>query len=198
MKPTFNFAWDTSKKGSAKVFVRKRQPGKIHSKQEREINPVAGKVNIPDSKVNDKVIAKKHTKNSGFIKRKRKKVKQHNDLQKNLDNLDADFQYDANTEANTAKPQKKSFSLFNQKPKQLYIDTVSGAAVSEKVFAVTGRTFNDIKQIHKHVLSNLVKHGFDKMTTVQEKAIPIVLSGKNALVSTNLEIHTNVRSYISL
>lgn len=188
MNPSFSFTWDNSKKQRpAKVFSKKRQFNKTQElpKEKTEIKRHTDKVNIHTTVAKDSVTAKKQLENyPGFIKRKRKKIKQvpQNDLQEESDDSNADLYYGKNIEAKTAKQQKPSFALFNQKPKQVYIDTASGKPVSENVFTITGHTFSDIK-IHKHVLSNLEKHGFVKMTTVQEKAIPVILNGKNTLVN---------------
>ncbi|KAK5650923.1 hypothetical protein RI129_001952 [Pyrocoelia pectoralis] len=54
-------------------------------------------------------------------------------------------------------------------------------SVSEKVFTDSGKRFSDL-EIHKHLVSNLEKIHFTTLTTVQEKVIPILLSGKDMLV----------------
>lgn len=87
------------------------------------------------------------------------------------------------TEANTANNVNKSYSLFGEKHKSLHIDTRGvGVSVSEKVFSTSGTKFSDLN-IHKWIVSNIEKMDFKTMTTVQEKALPTILSGKNTLVS---------------
>lgn len=57
----------------------------------------------------------------------------------------------------------------------------AGKAVTEKLFT-SNKSFRDLNEIHDHIISNLEKHNFLRLTTVQEKAIPIVVEGKNVLV----------------
>ncbi|XP_066138089.1 probable ATP-dependent RNA helicase CG8611 [Euwallacea fornicatus] len=76
---------------------------------------------------------------------------------------------------------KKSRSLFSEKYKTLHVNAnVRGASVTEKVFSVD-RKFSELN-IHQHLKSNLQKNGFAILTNVQDKAIPIVLSGENCLI----------------
>lgn len=76
----------------------------------------------------------------------------------------------------------KNYSLFGEKQKQVYIDTKVGKSVQENLFAESGKSFSDLG-IHRHLVSNLEKINFTKLTNVQEKSIPIVLKGQNTLVS---------------
>lgn len=81
-----------------------------------------------------------------------------------------------------APPSSKSHSLFSENYKNVHINTdVKGVSVAERVFS-TGGDFG-VLGLHRHLQSNLEKHGFTVLTTVQEKAIPVVLSGKNCLVN---------------
>ncbi|KAB0802327.1 hypothetical protein PPYR_04513 [Photinus pyralis] len=65
-----------------------------------------------------------------------------------------------------------------EKEPQTYIMKES---VSERVFTESGKKFGDL-DIHRHLVSNLEKINFTTLTTVQEKVIPILLSGKDMLV----------------
>ena len=77
---------------------------------------------------------------------------------------------------------QNTYNLFSNERKALYIDTEAGDAVKETVFTSSGNRFKNLS-IHKHLVSNLEKHNYTALTTVQEKAIPIILSGKDTLVS---------------
>lgn len=205
MNPSFNFTWDTSKKEiSGKVFARKRQQLKNDKVSNETQSRDSSKTQTSESvntnectRVSQKNAPVKRTSEThpDFIKRKRKKIKNQPPQPQDLeDEFDSFLDRNVNT---TTKNPKKSFSLFNQKPKHIYVNTPSGKSVSEEVFTNTGHTFSDIKQIHKHVLSNLTKHGFVKMTTVQQKAIPVILSGQNTLVSRNA-MHIGRFVYINI
>lgn len=74
----------------------------------------------------------------------------------------------------------KKYSLFYEKQvKKLHVQSQSGKSVFEKVFSE--ESFSDLK-IHKHLLSNLNKNNFDKLTNVQAKAIPTLMEGNNTLI----------------
>ncbi|ERL88297.1 hypothetical protein D910_05684 [Dendroctonus ponderosae] len=97
----------------------------------------------------------------GFIRRKAKKSKLKGEV--------------------PAASSSKSHSLFSEKYKNVHINTdVKGVSVAERVFS-SGGDFGAL-DLHRHLQSNLEKHGFTVLTTVQEKAIPVVLSGKNCLI----------------
>lgn len=180
--PSFNFTWDKSNKEvQGKVFAKKKQTTAVRDDQVKIPQPQRNKTT--NSENASKIINyKQKDTTSQFVKRKRKKEKQKEQEQ---EEKEEDFEellnsYSENNKS--VKPAKKNFSLFGQKHKQIYVSTESGKSVSEKVFTTKGQKFSDIKQIHKHILSNLEKHNFIKLTTVQEKAIPVILSGKNTLV----------------
>lgn len=105
-----------------------------------------------------------------FIKRKGKKDKQ---LMK-----EAREKGEETTQKNATST--LSHNLFSERGKNLYVDTRGGVSVSEKVFAA-GRSVSDLN-IHKYLVSNLEKHNFHQLTTVQDKSIPVILSGKDVLV----------------
>ncbi|XP_017783460.1 PREDICTED: probable ATP-dependent RNA helicase DDX31 isoform X2 [Nicrophorus vespilloides] len=77
------------------------------------------------------------------------------------------------------KLKKKSYKLFTEKAKDVYVDLEGGKSVSEKVF--TSSKFSDLS-LNRHVVSNLEKINFKDMTNVQQKSIPVIMSGKNTLV----------------
>lgn len=77
---------------------------------------------------------------------------------------------------------KNTYSPFKERWKKVYVEASGGTSVSEKVFTSSGLTFSDLS-IHKHLVSNLEKIDFKSLTTVQEKAIPVIFSGKDTLVS---------------
>lgn len=155
INPTFNFSWDKSKKDiSAKVLGKRKQPTPHKP-------PSTSTVSETESSVtNNSKLEIDNDVTPSYVKRKQKKIKQ----------------------ALEKPDKKKNYSLFDQKPKQMYVTSISGKSVSEKVFTKTGHKFSDIEGIHKHILANLEKNNFLKLTTVQEKALPIILSGKNTLV----------------
>lgn len=73
-------------------------------------------------------------------------------------------------------------SLFSVGHKDVHIEpNRRGKSVVEKVFSA-GKSFSNL-EIHKYIVSNLEKIGFMTLTNVQEKSIPVVLSGQNVLVS---------------
>ncbi|XP_057667803.1 probable ATP-dependent RNA helicase CG8611 [Diorhabda carinulata] len=79
----------------------------------------------------------------------------------------------------TKTPQQ--YSLFNVGRKDIYVKGNSkGKSVVEKVFS-TSKSFSDL-EIHKYIVSNLEKHNFTTLTNVQEKAIPVILKGRNVLI----------------
>lgn len=95
-------------------------------------------------------------------------------------------QKDNNTFNQSEEPtttfKKPTHSLFSEKYKSVHINTkIKGASLTEKVFSA-GKKFDKL-ELHPHMLSNLTKHDFTILTNVQEKAIPVILSGQNCLVS---------------
>lgn len=89
------------------------------------------------------------------------------------------------------KPNKiTQHSLFSEH-KDMYVKTnIKGVSVVEKVFSAD-KKFSSL-DIHKHLLSNLEKHNFITLTNVQEKSIPLVLNGKNLLVSQFITFFFNI------
>lgn len=95
-------------------------------------------------------------------------------------------QKDTNTSKQTEEPtatfKKPTHSLFSEKYKSVHINTkIKGASLTEKVFSA-GKKFDKL-ELHPHLLSNLTKNDFTILTNVQERAIPVILSGQNCLVS---------------
>ncbi|CAH0552601.1 unnamed protein product [Brassicogethes aeneus] len=62
----------------------------------------------------------------------------------------------------------------------MFVKCPKGVSVVEKVFSAD-KKFSSLN-IHKHLLSNLEKINFSTLTNVQEKSIPVVLTGKNVLI----------------
>lgn len=77
--------------------------------------------------------------------------------------------------------ENRSHSLFGDRRKDEYVQSQAGVSVSETVFATSGKKFCDL-DIHKYLVSNLEKHGFTSLTNVQEKSVPVIMSGKDVLV----------------
>ncbi|KAF2897162.1 hypothetical protein ILUMI_09013, partial [Ignelater luminosus] len=198
INPSFNFSWGNTKNKITGQVLRKKQnsshkpkapinsniqsePQKESEKQPQPIQAKQNKsfkkqhsVKQQINKSNNNNQVKSSTQHNDFnavnIKRKHKK-----DKAKALLNDE-----DGNKEQPASKSAQKSFSLFNQKPKDVYIAARSGKSVSEKVFTESGNKFSDLP-IHKYLVSNLEKINFTTLTTVQEKAIPVVLLGKDVL-----------------
>lgn len=93
---------------------------------------------------------------------------------------DEEDSVDYGQSTNSFKRNKSSFAS-NEKE---WDGVVTGKSVTEKLFA-SNKSFGDIQDVHKHIVSNLEKHNFMRLTTVQEKAIPVINDGKNTLVSYN-------------
>lgn len=173
MTPTFTFSWDTNKQKhpQSKVFKKrnasdKKVPNKIVNRSGNNDNLM----NVNDNLINqnnNETIVNKH------IKRKKRKDKL---IAKQLQQDGVNVNPVKSTEA-----QKKNYSLFAEAPKKLYINTSIGKSPSEQVFANSGNKFSDLN-IHPHLISNLEKIDFKTLTNVQEKAIPIIMKGKNCLV----------------
>lgn len=168
-----SFTWNASKtpiKGKAFAVKRKAKP-----------NPGTS---------NPTVTAEKPGKSQDdfprLIKRKKKKDLQASQTEEDDDEID-EFDFDARKQQNARGKWNKAHSLFDNRLKHTYVDGTSGKSVKEKLFAEAGQKFSDIGEIHRYIVSNLEKHGFVAMTTVQAKSIPVILSGKDTLVSNNLK-----------
>ncbi|XP_066256999.1 probable ATP-dependent RNA helicase CG8611 [Euwallacea similis] len=106
-----------------------------------------------------------------LVRRKRKKV-QIKALEAPTEVIDNDF---------SSSGSKKSHSLFSEKYKTLHVNAnIKGASVAERVFSAD-RKFSELN-VHQHLKNNLQKNGFEILTNVQDKAIPIVLSEENCLI----------------
>lgn len=183
---SFNVTWQSGKMPSGTVIARKRKPKtdivnknkkltklsnnkglkaekQVNIKQKydkpMEIQSDTNLVNTPDT-----------TKATKLVKRKKKKDKL-------LAKLAAENQQ---TLVHIIKT--KDHSLFSVGSKDVYVKSnLKGKSLVEKVFSGS-KQFCDL-DIHKYIVSNLEKIGYTTLTNVQEKSIPVVLSGKNVLVS---------------
>lgn len=71
-------------------------------------------------------------------------------------------------------------SLFKNNPEVFKIGQKAVKPVVEKVFA--GQTFSDLS-IHPHSIANLKQNmNLTELMTVQQKAIPIILQGRDVLI----------------
>ena len=70
-------------------------------------------------------------------------------------------------------------SLFNHNPEIPRLELTSAAPKKEDVFSL--RTFSDTG-VHPYLSKALLEQGMETLTLVQSKAIPVVLSGKDALI----------------
>lgn len=163
--PGFDFAWNPNEKGIKGQALRKRVKLKASTVQ---APTTTIQVKSPESSPPKVVLNREFRGPQVNIKRKHKKDKQ----QAKLDNTESS--------SSVIKPTPKQYSLFGHKHKDIQINTRIGKSLSEKVF--TSNKISDLP-IHRHIISNLEKLQFKTLTTVQEKAIPIVLTGTDVLVS---------------
>lgn len=197
---SFNVIWNSDTKLAGKVFARKRKPKKDnqnvsmspqHStdtlqkvkmkKIEKNLN-LKEKVNKSNNSKNNEQQKKvkfdensANTKPSKLVKRKQRK-----------DKLLAKLAASSGNQATpSAVPKQKEHALFSVGDKNVYVKTnTKGKSVIEEVFSAN-KKFSDL-EIHKYIVSNLEKIGYTTLMNVQEKSIPVILSGKNVLVSETL------------
>lgn len=198
---SFNVTWN-KKPAAGKIFARKRKTtqqneevlklqesyslleeggGKIVKKQKDNTNEVAKNITkkiFQKSESSQSTFTKPFDETSRLIKRKQRK-----------DKLAAKLNTHQVQEADVAGDQvaKKnaSHSLFAVGHKDIHIKTnLRGKPVVEKVFN-NDKSFGDLP-IHKYIVSNLEKHNFKSVTNVQEKSIPVIIEGKNVLVSNKI------------
>jgi len=70
-------------------------------------------------------------------------------------------------------------SLFNHNPEIPSIEQKEFEATKEDVFSA--RTFSELS-LHPHLVKNLGDLGISTLTTIQSKALPVVMGGKDALI----------------
>lgn len=197
---SFNVTWKTNTKLAGKVFARKRKPingnKNIDLSEEHTSNAKQFSAKLTDKKVvkhlnvKQKVSKEKNITNrredtasidvndntnivkmTKLVKRKQKK-----------DKLLAKLAADSQQSTAVAQSKPKDHSLFSVGNKNVYIQTnTKGKSVIEEVFSAD-KKFDNLN-IHKYIVSNLGKIGFTTLTNVQEKSIPVILSGQNVLVS---------------
>lgn len=161
----FNFAWTKNKDNNkGKVFKKKGNATKTTT-------TITNKVNV--KKKVQKPMEKTLESKSLHIKRKHKKDKQ-------LRLTESSNATEKND--NNKKNVNKNYSLFGERPKELYVNTEIGKSVQEDLFTKSGKSFKDL-DVHRHLISNLEKINYTKLTNVQEKSIPVIMSGRNTLVS---------------
>ncbi|KAI4457419.1 rna helicase [Holotrichia oblita] len=173
-KPTFTFSWDNNKQKPTQSTAFKKR-NKTKSLQIDELNETRSNAANKLQKTSDIVPENTAELSSNkHVKRKKRKDKL---LAKQL--LKEGVNVDVSKLNNDN--QTKNYALFTESSKRLHINVSSGKSVSEDVFATSDRQFNNL-DIHRHLVSNLEKIDFKTLTNVQEKAIPIVMSGKNCLI----------------
>lgn len=168
--PSFNFKWDTKKKSaSAKVFSRKRS-SKNSSVEKTSIssNKVSVDRNASEQTVGNEVSSSlpesKHKRNKQFIHKT------------------SNTESTANSSGDVGRFRgKKALDNYTSQRNYYKPARTTGKAVTEKLFT-SDKSFKDLEQIHHHIISNLEKNNFLRLTTVQEKAIPVICKGKNTLV----------------
>ncbi|RZC34032.1 ATP-dependent RNA helicase -like, partial [Asbolus verrucosus] len=170
---SFDFTWSNEDRPTGKVFARKRAAGSKSSKS-AEPNPV--KFSKPETTV---VYKKPEAGVSGqLIKRKQRKDKR---LAKTK-HLQNEEDADVSSPEITNKPSHVTHSLFSVRHEDVYVNAdIKGKSVVEKVFSAE-KKFADL-EIHRHLVANLEKNSFTTLTKVQEKSIPVLTAGKNALRS---------------
>ncbi|KAF5273483.1 hypothetical protein FQA39_LY07500 [Lamprigera yunnana] len=156
-----NFSWASTSNVKGTAFRKKKT---VKNTDEKVI--VAN--NELKKKDLHKLPKKKNIEPILHIKRKHKKDKQ------KLLNKTEETQVNVNNNVKT-----KKFEYKNKKP--IANQFHDRKHVSEKLFTESGKNFSDLN-IHRHLISNLEKNDFKTLTTVQEKVIPIVISGKDVLV----------------
>ena len=85
-------------------------------------------------------------------------------------------------------------SLFNHNPEIPQLDFGNVEPVQETVF--TNKSFKDIG-IHPHLSKNLSDMGMENMTTVQSKAIPVIMAEKDVLVKSQVKL-SSIIQYLQL
>lgn len=170
-KPTFTFSWDNNKEKPVQSTVFKKRDKNKSLQINKISNNASNELQITSESVHENITEPNSNKH---VKRKKRKDKL---LAKQLlkEGVNVDM-----TKLNNDN-QTKNYALFTDSPKRLHINVSSGKSVSEKVFATSDRKFNNL-DIHRHLVSNLEKIDFKALTNVQEKAIPIIMSGKSCLV----------------
>lgn len=209
---SFNLTWKNDTKLTGKVFARKRKPKTenniVNTSQQNlsdklpklKVNKLAKNLDLEKKviKTNNNKNNEQHqevnfdkesgnTKPSKLVKRKQKK-----------DKLLAKHAVSGGYQGSSSeKPKQKEHGLFSVGNKDVYIKAnTKGKSVIEEVFSVN-KKFCDL-EIHKYIVSNLEKIGYTTLMNVQEKSIPIILSGKNVLVSEYLTSSMNIFSFFSL
>lgn len=162
----FNFKWSKDN-NKGKVFKTRQKPQQ----------------NI-QSEVTKSVENSLETTTGKHIKRKQRK-----------DKLLRKSQASNEAPRNAIANNPKEYSLFGEKQKDVYVNIQSGQSIKEDLFTKSGQSFKAL-DIHKHLVSNLEKIEYTKLTNVQEKSIPVILSGKNALVSTKLCFTINKNGFV--
>lgn len=194
---SFNVTWNNDNKIAGKVFARKRKlkadvtnssinQNLIDSSsvsKEKKVDKhfsIQKKLNKPKkSEKKSDILEKINLKDTSEIKKTTKLVKRKQKKDKLLAKLAADSQQNTSV----PQPKQKEHSLFSVERKDVYVKSNNkGISVVEEVFS-SGKKFSDL-DIHRFIVSNLEKIGYTTLTNVQDKSIPVILSGQNVLVST--------------
>ncbi|XP_018330433.1 probable ATP-dependent RNA helicase CG8611 [Agrilus planipennis] len=180
---SFKFSWDTSKKQPKPPIARKRK-NVTDNKGERTEQSIpaiqilkqpekshVAKQSAPSnaSALSKRINSKKPTKIS--LSKSYKSNTQSENVIVELSESDDESNANVNKVSHPQKISNKSKSVVEN----------SKNSVSEKVFTSSGKKFSDL-DIHQHLVSNLDKNGFNNVTVVQERALPVVTSGKDVLI----------------
>ncbi|KAJ8957609.1 hypothetical protein NQ314_006535, partial [Rhamnusium bicolor] len=173
-----------SKKNKIRSFNKSsvKQNEAMNQKKKYQVNkkikgPSESKKVKKNPQFTPKFQEKRFDSTTKLVKRKQKKDK----LAAKIVAQDGDARKSAQAQNQSKPAQSQVHSLFSVAHKDVYVNTsIKGKSVVEKVFSAGGK-FGDLN-IHKHLVSNLAKINFTALTNVQEKSIPVVLSGKNVLI----------------
>lgn len=197
---SFSVTWKSDSKHTGKIFARKRQVKSDNKTIVISQKKLSLTTDLPsqvrNQNVGNHLIARnkpmkprglenkiKETSemnfNNNFVTlRSTKLVKRKLKKDKLLEKLSADKSQNTLSRL----PKQREHSLFSVGSKDVYVKiNTKGKSVVEEVFS-TCKKFDDLN-IHKYIVSNLKKIGYTTLTNVQEKSIPLILSGKNVLVS---------------
>ncbi|KAJ8919054.1 hypothetical protein NQ315_016960 [Exocentrus adspersus] len=206
---TFNFTWNSeSKTPKGKAFARKRKaaisngsndlsqsnssgehsstlPAKSIHRNNRQVSADTNDSNTDDT---NRIKTANQTKTASFVpKFQNKSFEESTKLVKRKRKKDKTAAQTAIKEGNATDVNQnqtqstQTHSLFAVRHKDVYINTnIKGKSIVEKVFS-SGKKFSDL-DIHKYLVSNLQKINFITLTNVQEKSIPVIMTGKNVLI----------------
>ncbi|XP_043275376.1 probable ATP-dependent RNA helicase CG8611 [Venturia canescens] len=168
---------DKPKKSLADLFSKSSESKDVNAK----LLPEVPKTNSSTEKTFEKFpharnVIESESGGSSFNRKEHWNQNRNQNRNRTKDNA----RFEDRQEKSYAKPSGKISSLFGNNPEVPNIGQRLVKPVNETVFSKT--TFEDLG-IHSYSISNLEQNmGITKATTVQQKAIPVILSGKNVLI----------------